>query len=91
MDYFDAWHHWLWLRPLLAFILGAPLLIVAVFVDRQLRRVAERKARESASAVSGSAHIEQTATGASVTPVPWSWTSERGGTRGRIAVGTGRR
>ena len=29
---FDVWHHWLFLRPLIVFVLACPLLILAVFV-----------------------------------------------------------
>jgi len=40
---FDAWHHWLLLRPLIIFVLACPLLIGAVLIGRrQDRRDAKR-------------------------------------------------
>jgi hypothetical protein len=31
---FDAWHHWLLLRPLFVFLLACPFVVLAVLVDR---------------------------------------------------------
>jgi hypothetical protein len=47
---FDAWHHWLFLRPLIVFLLACPLLILAVVVGwyrerRDARRVQEARRR----------------------------------------------
>ena len=42
-----AWDHWLLLRPLFAFLLALPLLIVALFVGRHLDRRDAKRAGEA--------------------------------------------
>jgi len=44
---FDAWHHWLFLRPLIVFVLACPLLILAVFVGSYRERRDARRARKA--------------------------------------------
>jgi hypothetical protein len=44
---FDAWHHWLLLRPLIIFVLACPLLILAVLVGRRRDRRDAKRAREA--------------------------------------------
>ena len=43
---FDAWHHWLFLRPLIVFVLACPLLILAVLVGSNRKRRDARRARK---------------------------------------------
>jgi hypothetical protein len=41
----DAWNHWLLLRPLIVFVLAAPLIVAAVFIGwRQGRKEGRRQA-----------------------------------------------
>jgi len=41
----DAWHHWLLLRPLLVFLLAAPVIVAAIYVGwRQGRKEGRRQA-----------------------------------------------
>ena len=35
---FDVWHHWLFLRPLIVFVLACPLLVLAVFGGSHRKR-----------------------------------------------------
>jgi hypothetical protein len=47
---FDAWNHWLLLRPLIVFLLAAPMFFAAVLVGwRQGRRQAMKGQRSSAN------------------------------------------
>ena len=44
---FDAWHHWLLLRPLFVFLLACPFVVLAVLVDRYAERRRKRRAQEN--------------------------------------------
>lgn len=76
---FDAWHHWLLLRPLIVFVLACPLLIVAVFFGRRRdRRDAERTDLPDAKADRGPAESEaapsrgyEVASSVKLTPREW--------------------
>jgi len=74
---FDAWHHWLFLRPLFVFVLACPLLILAVFVgSHRERRDAKRARKEEAGrappAINDESHREyESARSASQTPDEW--------------------
>lgn len=43
---FDAWHHWMFLRPLIVFVLACPLLILAVLVGSYRKRRDARRVRK---------------------------------------------
>ena len=52
----DIWHHYLLLRPLLVFVLAAPLLVLAlIFRGRGRSRSSESKARDDAARMASSA------------------------------------
>jgi hypothetical protein len=40
---FDAWHHWVLLRPLFVFLLAGPFLVLAALVDWYAERRRERR------------------------------------------------
>jgi hypothetical protein len=41
---FDAWHHWMWLRPLVVFVSAMPLLILPLLVGWYAGRRREKRA-----------------------------------------------
>jgi hypothetical protein len=55
----DLWHHYLLLRPLLVFVLAAPLLVLALIFRRRGRsRSSESKAHDDAAPMASSAMNE---------------------------------
>jgi len=44
---FDPWQHWLFLRPLIVFLLACPLLIFAVFIGWYKERRDAKRTREA--------------------------------------------
>jgi hypothetical protein len=55
----DLWHHYLLLRPLLVFVLAAPLLVLAlIFRGRGRSRGSESKAHDDPARIASSAMNE---------------------------------
>jgi hypothetical protein len=44
---FDAWHHWLFLRPLIVFVLACPPLFLLLFVGSYRERRDAKRARKA--------------------------------------------
>jgi hypothetical protein len=81
----DLWHHYLLLRPLLVFVLAAPLLIGAVLFRGPGRpRSAERKtddAPETAGAVTGGDPDPGREPGVEASPHEWRVSASQSGRR----------
>jgi len=84
---FDAWHHWLLLRPLIIFVLACPLLILAVLLGRRRdRRDAERTEVSEPTTDRGTAGPEDAASrgyevASSVGCTPRQWDNKARSTR----------
>lgn len=73
----NAWDHWLLLRPLIVFLFGCPLLILAIFVGWYQHRRDAKRARETASSPAPAAKKDsirpqyEVSRSASQTPREW--------------------
>ncbi|HTP45999.1 MAG TPA: hypothetical protein VMQ50_03640 [Casimicrobiaceae bacterium] len=86
---FDAWHHWLLLRPLIVFVLACPLLILAVLIGRRRDRRDAKRAREAEADAARAAEKDKVSRGyetaSAARQTPRGWNGEAPEPRRRVA------